>query len=260
MSRRKSKSVAAPVVATEALAQVNGETSESVTPPVIDILAQALPVAPAADVSTDVAPDPSEPAAPSPYDATQGLASVRSALAHRGAMNAQQYAFFAKEALLWNAPTIAALHGHGVDVSALATLMRNPTSGASDNGFLAKYAVDKVRKIAAAVAQANFNVMDIYTQGILYNMRKLGKITAPSCLVALSRSCSYKDNDIVQDVKAYTSKTAGTASTQRSSSREAMRALGVATVTKNARDDTITLRDTPMAHAVAALTDSALAA
>jgi len=177
----------------------------------------------------------------------------------RIAANSQQASFFAKEKALFTVACVAALESYSVDCSALATIIGN-SDKSSNSAFVAKYALEKVRKIAQALAQDMFSVLDRYTQSIVLNSRKLETLSAKSALVCLSKAICYDETDAQQAIKRYGNCVASTASTQRSSTREALRVLNVASVTKAKRDDAIVFADSAIANAVKTLCDRTLAA
>ena len=183
--------------------------------------------------------------------------AVQNALESRAVANEQQASFFRKLAKLCNAHAVAALESANVDVSALASLISN-SDKANANAFVAKYAVEKIVKIALAFAQDSFTMLDDYTQSIVLNARKLAKLNAKSALVCLSRDIEYTSDDAQQSVHRYKHCEATTASTQRSSTREALRVLNIAHVTKNKRDDAIEFADSDSARKMQALCDSVL--
>lgn len=160
-----------------------------------------------------------------------------------------------------------ALMTHSVDVAKLARTLGNSNKNDSAN-FVAKYALEKVLKVARALAQNSFMQLDKYTQSIALNMRALEstekpenkqKIRAKTALACLSSAIGFDETDLQQAYKQYGNCVAATASTQRSSTREALRALGAADASKNVRDDAFTFTDAPIADALRALCDNAIA-
>jgi hypothetical protein len=157
-----------------------------------------------------------------------------------------------------------ALLTHGVDVRALAATLGNSNKNDSAR-FVAKYALEKVLKVARALAQNSFLQLDKYTQSILLNVRKLElsenkqKIRAQTALACLSSAITFDENDLQQAYTRFGNCVASTASTQRSSTREALRALGAADASKNVRDDSFTFTDAEIAQSLRTLCDNAVA-
>jgi hypothetical protein len=186
-------------------------------------------------------------------------AALSQAYAKRATDAPIQASFFVKEAKLFNVACVQALLDSSVDVSALVATISNSNKN-SASAFLAKYAVEKVRKIAQALALSQFSALDRYTQSIALNSRKLETLNAKSALVCLSRNIEYTETDAQQQIKRYGHCEASTASTQRSSTREALRVLNIASVTKAKRDDAIVFADSAIAKRFAALCDATLSA
>ena len=169
-----------------------------------------------------------------------------------------QASFFTTQAKRTTTHCVQALADVGVDVAALAATLAN-SDKTSGSAFIAKYAAEKVVRIGHALAQGSLMQCDRYTQAILLNTRRLERLGAKGALVCLSSAIVYDEMETQQATKRYGNCTAGTASTQRSSSREALRVLGIASVTKGKRDDVIEWADTDAARAMQALADKALA-
>jgi hypothetical protein len=164
-----------------------------------------------------------------------------------------QAVFFATQAKKFTTHCVQALAQNDVDVQALAVTLGN-CDKSSGSAFLAKYAVEKVVKFGSALAQNSFSQLDRYSQSMLLNTNALTKLSAKGALVCLSSAIVYDEMETQQATRRYGNCTPGTASTQRSSSREAMRVLSIASTTKGKRDDVIEYADTMIARTVQALT------
>lgn len=138
-----------------------------------------------------------------------------------------------------------------IDLNALARQIS--ISEKSDSNFLAVYALQKVRKMLYALANNTRSFIDGYSNSIIYNMVKLNaEITNKSAQVSLSKSVEYDEFDKVQSIDRKVNCAASTASTQTSSTRQMMRALNIATVTKRKNGDEFTFTDSAAAKQVIA--------
>lgn len=122
-----------------------------------------------------------------------------------------------------------------------------------DGNFVAVYALQKVRKMLHALALNQKSAIDGYSNSIISNMVRLQEITNKSALVALSKSIEYSELERVQEIKRTINVAVSTASTQASSTRQMLRLLNIASVTKNRNADEFRFNDAPVAHAVVAL-------
>ena len=184
------------------------------------------------------------------------VAAIVAAFGIRATAAPHQAAFWSTRAKDTTAHKVGALLDAQVDVRALADALA--VSDKADARFVAKYAAEKVLKLADALAQGSLMRADRYTQSILLNARRLEALSARGALVALSRQIEWAETDAQQEIKRYGSCEPTTASTQRSSTREALRVLNVGTITKGKRDDAITFADSEIARRIAALADAVL--
>lgn len=120
----------------------------------------------------------------------------------------------------------------------------------SKEAFLAVYALQKVRKALYALAQGSKSGFDGYTNSILFNLAALQHINNKEGRMALCKAIEYTELEQVQGIKRLLNCSEGTASTQASSTRMMLRALGIANVTKQKTGDTISFTDSPAAAAV----------
>lgn len=137
-----------------------------------------------------------------------------------------------------------------VDVPALARKIAICDKSAPD--FVAVYALQKVRKMVYALANGARSFVDGYSNSIISNMVQLQELTNKSALVALSKSIEYSELDKVQAIKRTINVAVSTASTQASSTRQMLRLLDVASVTKRKTGDEFTFNDTASARAIIA--------
>jgi hypothetical protein len=125
-------------------------------------------------------------------------------------------------------------------------------SDKSHADFVAVYALQKVRKMIYSFANNTKSFIDGYSNSIIFNMVQLQELTNKSALVALSKSVEYSELDKVQAVKRQISVAVSTASTQASSTRQMLRLLDIASVSKRKTDDEFTFNDTASAKQVIA--------
>jgi hypothetical protein len=137
-----------------------------------------------------------------------------------------------------------------VDLQALAQKISICEKSNSD--FIAVYALQKVRKMLYALANNTKSFIDGYSNSIIFNMVRLQELDNKSALVALSRAVEYTELDKVRDIKRQISVAVSTASTQASSTRQMLRVLNIATVTKRKNGDEFTFTDNATAKQVIA--------
>lgn len=120
----------------------------------------------------------------------------------------------------------------------------------TDSRFIGLKVITKVRQAINALANDRKSFFDGYTVSILSNLTRLQEISNKSALVALSRSIEYSETDQVSDIRRLLDCSPSTASTQASSSRMMLRALGVCNVTKRKNGDVITYTESATADAI----------
>jgi hypothetical protein len=123
----------------------------------------------------------------------------------------------------------------------------------SDNRFIGLKVITKIRQALNALANDRKSFFDGYTNSILSNLTRLQELTNKGALQSLSKSIEYDELNQVSDIRRVIDCSPSTASTQASSSRMMLRALGVANVTKRKNGDTITMQDNDTARAVIAM-------
>lgn len=123
----------------------------------------------------------------------------------------------------------------------------------SDTRFIGLKVITKIRQAINALANDRRSFFDGYTNSILANLTRLQELSNKSALVSLSRSVEYLETEQVADIRKLIDCSPSTASTQASSSRMMLRALGVANVTKRKNGDTITMQDNDTARAIVAM-------
>lgn len=157
-----------------------------------------------------------------------------------------EYKFFADA----NGAVILNKVSHLIDVQTLARKISITEKSNAD--FVAVYALQKVRKMIYALANGVKSFIDGYSNSIITNMVTLQELTNKSALVALSKSVEYTELDKVQAIKRTINVAVSTASTQASSTRQMLRLLDVASVTKRKNGDEFTFNDTDTARAIVA--------
>jgi hypothetical protein len=157
-----------------------------------------------------------------------------------------EYKFFADS----NGVVILNKVSHLIDVQTLARKISITEKSNAD--FVAVYALQKVRKMIYALANGVKSFIDGYSNSIITNMVTLQELTNKSALVALSKSIEYSELDKVQAIKRTINVAVSTASTQASSTRQMLRLLDVASVTKRKNGDEFTFNDTDTARAIVA--------
>lgn len=144
-------------------------------------------------------------------------------------------------------PVIEYASAQGFDIDALAKTIAK--SDKKDADFLAVYALQKVRKTLTALAQGITKSFDPYTRTILANLVHDTQ-NNKTALVSLSRSIAFDEFDTQKKISTRYNCHAGTAGTQMSSTRQALRVLNIATVTKNRNNDEFALTDSVFANKV----------
>lgn len=118
------------------------------------------------------------------------------------------------------------------------------------DAFVAVKVLVKIVSTVAAIAQKNDSMIDPYTGTIVKNLIGLQAVNNRDCLVALSRSQSYSENDLTKNLISRYNCSAGTASTQMSSTRMMLEVLDICEVIKRKQNDTIALKDNDRATAI----------
>ena len=133
----------------------------------------------------------------------------------------------------------------------LETIARDmsETNKASAN-FIGLKVITKIRQAINALANDRKSFFDGYTVSILSNLSRLQELSNKSALVSLSKAIEYTETEQVADIKRLLDCSPSTASTQASSSRMMLRALGVCNVTKRKSGDVITFAENETANAV----------
>ena len=107
--------------------------------------------------------------------------------------------------------------------------------------FIAVKANIKTARILYAIGAKMVSQIDNYSATIIANMlANDGVIFAKTALMSLCKDIEYNALDQTQVIRARMGKAASTASTQRSSTREALRVLDLAEVHKGMREDPAT--------------------
>lgn len=138
-----------------------------------------------------------------------------------------------------------------IDLSDLAAQIATLSDENKDR-FLAVYALQKVRKALYALANG-IKAFDGYTNSILFNMVNLQTINNKEARMSLCKAIEYTEMDQVQGIRRLLNCSEGTASTQASSTRMMLRALGVGNVIKRAKGDSISFTESKAAQAIVAM-------
>ena len=120
----------------------------------------------------------------------------------------------------------------------------------SDARFIGLKVITKIRQAVNALANDRKSFFDGYTASILSNLSRLQELSNKSALVSLSKAIEYTETDQISDIKRLIDCTPSTASTQASSSRMMLRALGVCNVQKRKNGDVISFAENDTASAV----------
>lgn len=138
-----------------------------------------------------------------------------------------------------------------VDFDALAKSYAITDKNAHD--YIAIYAAQKIRKSIFALACGMTSVFDGYTQAIMRNLVKLQSLSNRGSQISLSNKVVFNEDMQSEAVRSFKMCEPSTASTQASSTRQAMRFLNVCNVIKSRKDDSMTLTDSAAAKAVQAM-------
>jgi len=121
------------------------------------------------------------------------------------------------------------------------------------NDFIAVKVLVKIVSTSVAIAQKNTATLDPYSEVILKNLTALQSVGNKTALVSLSKAIQYTDEDQQVALKARYNCSAGTASTQASSTRMMLEALDICEVLKGKKGDVITFKDNDRARMLASL-------
>lgn len=121
------------------------------------------------------------------------------------------------------------------------------------NDFIAVKVLVKIVSASVAIAQKNTSVLDPYSETILRNLVTLQTVNNKTALVSLSRSIEYTEADQQQAIKTRYNCSAGTASTQASSTRMMLEALDICDVQKGKKGDVISFKENDSARLMVSL-------
>ena len=137
---------------------------------------------------------------------------------------------------------------------ALTTLAHDlAVTDKSDSRFIGLKVITKIRQALYALANNRKSFFDGYTNSILSNLVRLQELTNKGALQSLSKSIEYDELNQVSDIRRVIDCSPSTASTQASSSRMMLRALGLANVQKRKNGDVLTMNESSGSRAVVAL-------
>lgn len=121
------------------------------------------------------------------------------------------------------------------------------------NEFIAVKVLVKIVSASVAIAQKNTSTLDPYSETIIKNLIALQQVNNKTALVSLSRSIEYTEADQQQAIKTRYNCSAGTASTQASSTRMMLEALDICDVQKGKKGDVISFKDNDRARLMVSL-------
>lgn len=179
-------------------------------------------------------------------NAKNSLQSVLNALQARidNAANENQIKNFRAEIKFYNEAMIASALALSIDVKALSAQIA--ISDKKNNDYIAVYALQKIRKLLTSSALSLTSQLDAYTRTILTNLVYDAQ-NNKTAYVSLSKSIEFNELDNQKKIKTRYNCNASTASTQASSTRQALKVLNIATVSKNKVNDEFALTDSKIA-------------
>lgn len=121
------------------------------------------------------------------------------------------------------------------------------------NDFIAVKVLVKIVATSVAISQKNTSTLDPYSETIIKNLIALQQVNNKTALVSLSRSIEYTEADQQQAIKTRYNCSAGTASTQASSTRMMLEALDICDVQKGKKGDVISFKENDRAKMLVAL-------
>lgn len=139
-----------------------------------------------------------------------------------------------------------------LDIKALAQQVAIGDKG-NKADYLAIYALQKVRKCMFALANDSAKMLDGYTFSIVKNLATLQALDNLNAQRSICSKIELSELDQVQAVKVYHNCQPSTASTQASSTRMMLKALGLCNVQKGAKGDSISFTDTAASKALQAM-------
>lgn len=130
-----------------------------------------------------------------------------------------------------------------IDNALFAELIANQaTTHKASDSFIAVKVNVKIISTLSAIGTKLVSELDSYTATIVANaLHNDGVIFAKSALVCLSRDVEYTELESAQVIKARMRVAASTADTQRSSTRQMLKALDLAIINKRVKGDNIEL-------------------
>lgn len=135
----------------------------------------------------------------------------------------------------------------------LLTNLAIESSAQNREDFIAVKVVVKLVRAANALAKNQLSGIDNYSVCIIKNLVKLQSVSNKDALVAVSSSIHYTEEDQKKALIARIGSSAGTATTQASSTRMMLKNLDICEVLKSKRGDTLTFKDNERAKMLVAL-------
>jgi hypothetical protein len=140
---------------------------------------------------------------------------------------------------------------YGFDFAALNDrLMNNDKQAVSADDYIALYALQKIRKTLFALGQNIKTALDGYSLSILSNLTRLQTLSTINAQRSISRAIEFDETEQQVLLKRLHNCAPSTASTQASSTREAMRLLNICIVHKKHKNDAISFCDNAQAKAI----------
>lgn len=185
-------------------------------------------------------------------DSSVKFDALQSALNNRiaNAENENQVKNLKAELKMFTLPILEYAIANGLDVEKLTKTIA--ISEKKDANYLAIYALQKVRKTLSACAQGLKSSLDGYTRTIVNNLA-FNEQNNKSALVSLSKAIEFNEFDTQKKITVKYGCKPSTASTQMSSTRQALMLLNIATVTKRKNNDEFALTDSLLANRLKSL-------
>jgi uncharacterized protein YqfB (UPF0267 family) len=146
---------------------------------------------------------------------------------------------------------LSALQELQFDIEALSK--RISIADKTNSGFVAVYALQKVRKTIYALALKSSTALDRYSFSIIKNLVELQKLDNLNTQRAICNKIELDEMQQEQAVKRYHNCAPSTASTQASSTRMMLAALNICDVSKGKKGDSIAFSDSAVSAAMQSL-------
>jgi hypothetical protein len=146
---------------------------------------------------------------------------------------------------------LSALQELQFDVEALSK--RIAIADKTNSGFVAVYALQKIRKAVYAIALKSSASLDRYSFSILKNLYDLQRLDNLNAQRSICSKIELDELQQSQAVRVYHNCAPSTASTQASSTRMMLETLSICNVTKGKKGDSISFADSNISKAMQSL-------